>query len=94
MAGQTLADVRTGRNGRHTLLARFRQAVFGRLAGYENVSHADRPGSCPAMWRVVGGRAVSKEAMCGRPSRSGRSFTSSGIAACSRGMNRRGMRRR
>ena len=35
MAGQVLADTRTGRNGRHTLVAQFRQSVFGRLAGYE-----------------------------------------------------------
>lgn len=62
MAGQALADVRTGRNGRHTLLAQFRQAVFGRLAGYEDVNDADRLGHDPAMRWIVGGRAVSKEA--------------------------------
>ena len=39
-----LADSRTGRNSRHSLLAQFRQAVFGRLAGYEDVNDADRLG--------------------------------------------------
>ena len=37
LVGDILVDPRTGRNGRHTLLAQFRQAVFGRLAGYEDV---------------------------------------------------------
>ena len=35
MAGETLADARTGRNGRHALVGLLRQSVFGRLAGYE-----------------------------------------------------------
>jgi hypothetical protein len=62
IAGQVLADIRTGRNGRHTLTAQFRQSVFGRLAGYEDVNDADRLGHDPAMRWVVGGRAVMKEA--------------------------------
>jgi len=62
IAGQVLADIRTGRNGRHTLTAQFRQSVFGRLAGYEDVNDADRLGHDPAMRWVVGGRAVTKEA--------------------------------
>ena len=33
LASELLVDPRTGKNGRHTLLAQFRQAVFGRLAG-------------------------------------------------------------
>ena len=37
LAGEILRDPRTGKNGRYTLLAQFRQAVFGRLAGYEDV---------------------------------------------------------
>ncbi len=37
-----LADPRTGRNGRHSLIAQLRQSVFGRLAGYEDVNDADR----------------------------------------------------
>ena len=40
MAGETLADARTGKNGRHTLVGLLRQSVFGRLAGYEDVMSA------------------------------------------------------
>src|SRR5919198_2703228 len=57
MAGDALADPRTGRNGRHTLVAQFRQAVFGRLAGYEDVNDAEQLAHDPAMRWVVGGRA-------------------------------------
>lgn len=45
MAGLVLADIRTGKNGRHTLTAQFRQSVFGRLAGHEDVNDADRLGN-------------------------------------------------
>jgi hypothetical protein len=34
----TLADARTGKNGRHRLAGLLRQSVFGRLAGYEDVN--------------------------------------------------------
>ena len=36
IAGQNLADGRTGRNGRHDLIGMLRQSVFGRLAGASN----------------------------------------------------------
>ena len=49
MADDVLIDTRTGRNGRHSLTAQLRQAVFGRLAGYEGVNDADRLGRDPAM---------------------------------------------
>ena len=62
LAGEVLADIRTGRNGRHTLTAQFRQAIFGRLAGYEDVNDADRLAHDPAMRWVVGGRAVTEQA--------------------------------
>ena len=62
LAGGALADSRTGRNGRHTLLAQFRQSVFGRLAGYEDVNDADRLSHDPAMRWVVGGRATASVA--------------------------------
>jgi hypothetical protein len=62
LAGDMLVDPRTGKNGRHTLLAQFRQAVFGRLAGYEDVNDADRLGRDPAMRWIVGGRAVAEQA--------------------------------
>ena len=41
MASWELRDTRTGKNSRHNLLAMFRQSVFGRLAGYEDVNDAD-----------------------------------------------------
>jgi Transposase DDE domain group 1 len=62
MAAEVLADPRTGRNGRHSLIAQLRQAVFGRLAGYEDVNDADRLGRDPAMRWIVGGRAVTEQA--------------------------------
>jgi len=58
LAADLLRDNRTGKNGRHGLLAQFRQAVFGRVAGYEDVNDADRLGRDPAMRGLVGGRAV------------------------------------
>jgi hypothetical protein len=45
----TLADARTGKNGRHRLAGLLRQSVFGRLAGYEDVNDADRLSRDPAM---------------------------------------------
>src|SRR5215208_4054615 len=61
-AGDVLTETRTGANGRHTLLGQFRQSVFGRLAGYEDVNDADRLAHDPAMRWVVGGRAVAEQA--------------------------------
>jgi hypothetical protein len=61
-AGEVLTDTRTGANGRHTLLGQFRQSVFGRLAGYEDLNDADRLADDPAMRWVVGGRAVTQKA--------------------------------
>ena len=58
MAGHVFADTRTGRNGRHGLVAQFRQSIFGRLAGYEDVNDADRLGCDPAMRFIVGGRVA------------------------------------
>src|SRR5215475_3202764 len=62
LAAEVLADPRTGRNGRHSLIAQLRQSVFGRLAGYEDVNDADRLGRDPAMRWIVGGRAVTEQA--------------------------------
>jgi hypothetical protein len=55
----TLADARTGKNGRHLLVGLLRQSVFGRLAGYEDVNDADRLCRDPAMRWVVGDRAIT-----------------------------------
>jgi Transposase DDE domain group 1 len=48
MAGERLADARTGKNGHHALVGMLRQAVFGRLAGYEDVNDAGRLRHDPA----------------------------------------------
>ena len=57
-AGDLLADVRTGKNGRHALVGMFRQSVFGRLAGYEDVNDAVRLRHDPAMRWIIGGKAT------------------------------------
>ena len=58
MAGEMLADARTGKNGRHALVGLLRQSVFGRLAGYEDVNDAERLRHDPAMRWIVGGKAA------------------------------------
>src|SRR5712664_360966 len=70
MAGETLADARTGKNGRHALVGLLRQSVFGRLAGYEDVNDAERLRHDPAMRWIVGGKAASGAAAS--PSQMGR----------------------
>src|SRR6202049_3567402 len=58
MASETLADARTGKNGRHALAGLFRQSVYGRLAGYEDVNDAERLRRDPAMRWIVGGKGA------------------------------------
>src|SRR6202521_3425413 len=58
MASDVLADARTGKNGRHALAGLFRQSIFGRLAGYEDVNDAQRLRHDPAMRWIVGGKAA------------------------------------
>jgi hypothetical protein len=49
-----LLDGRHGKNARHKLGGLFRQSVFGRLAGYEDVNAAERLALDPAMRAIVG----------------------------------------
>ena len=58
MAGDVLADARTGRNGRHALVGMLRQSVFGQLAGYEDVNDAERMRHDSVMRWIVGGKAA------------------------------------
>ncbi len=62
MAGDVLADSRTGKNGRHGMVGQFRQSVFGRLGGYDDVNDADRLGRDPAMRWIVGDQAIKGRA--------------------------------
>ena len=62
MVGDGLVDARTGKISQHAMTGLFRQSVFGRLGGYEDVNDADRLGRDPAMRWIVGGRAVAKAA--------------------------------
>jgi hypothetical protein len=50
-------DTRTGPNSRHSLTALWRQSIFSRLAGYEDLNDAERLRVDPAMRTIVGGRA-------------------------------------
>ena len=62
LAAAALHDNRRGKNTVHRLDMLFRQSVFGRLAGYEDVNDADRLALDPVMRQVVGGRAVDAQA--------------------------------
>jgi hypothetical protein len=55
-------DSRTGKNGWHGMTGQFRQSVFGRLGGYDDVNDADRLGCDPAMRWIVGGKAIERQA--------------------------------
>ena len=54
-------DSRTGKNRWHGMTDQFRQSLFGRLGGYDDVNDADRLGRDPAMRWIVGGKAVERQ---------------------------------
>jgi hypothetical protein len=62
IAGGVLTDSRRGKNGRHGLVGQFRQSIFGRLGGYDDVNDADRLSLDPVMRWIVGGKAVERQA--------------------------------
>src|SRR5258708_38555053 len=64
--------------GRHALAGLFRQSVFGRLAGYEDVNDAERLRHDPAMRWIVGGKAA--QSCAASPSQMGR-FETQWLAA-------------
>ncbi len=70
MAASLLSENRRGRNTRHRLLGLLRQAVYGRLAGYEDVNDAARLARDPAMRAIVGreglGRPAASTSQMGR----------------------------
>jgi Transposase DDE domain group 1 len=70
MGVSALAEGRRGRNIRHRLLGMVRQAVYGRLAGYEDVNDAERLARDPAMRAIVGreglGRSAASTSQMGR----------------------------
>jgi hypothetical protein len=59
-----LLDGRRGKNTRHKLGGLFRQSVFGRLAGYEDVNDAERLAGDPAMRAIVGREGLDRLAAC------------------------------
>ena len=60
IAASRLAEGRRGRNIRHRLLGLLRQAVYGRLAGYEDVNDAERLARDPAMRAIVGREGIDQ----------------------------------
>ena len=62
MAGSILTEARRGKNISHMVEGLFRQSVFGRLAGYEDVNDADRLSLDPAMRTIVDSRGLMRNA--------------------------------
>ena len=57
-----LKESRTGRNVQHQLVPLLRQAVYSRLAGYEDTNDAERLAQDPAMRIIAGWRGAEKRA--------------------------------
>jgi Transposase DDE domain group 1 len=65
MGVSALAEGRRGKNIQHRLLGLLRQAVHGRLAGYEDVNDAARLARDPAMRAIVGREGRHRPAASG-----------------------------
>ena len=59
LAGRSLRDTRTGKNGIHNFGGLLRRSTFGRLAGYPDVNDADRLARDPVMRQIVSGLTFS-----------------------------------
>src|ERR671912_2241384 len=66
-AASVLAEGRRGKNIRHQLLGLLRQAVYGRLAGYEDVNDAGLLLRDPAMRAIVGREGLDRPAAPAHP---------------------------
>jgi hypothetical protein len=62
LAGAALLECRQRKNTRHLLTGLFRQSVFGRLAGYEDVNDAEHLAHDPAMRAVVDRGGLDRQA--------------------------------
>jgi hypothetical protein len=62
VAEAVFQDSRAGKNGWHCMAGQFRQSVFGRVGGYDDVNDAERLGRDSAMRWIVGGKAVERQA--------------------------------
>jgi hypothetical protein len=61
-AASVLAEGRRGQNIRHRLLGLLRQAIYGRLAGYEDVNDAQRLARDPGMRAIVSREGLERPA--------------------------------
>jgi hypothetical protein len=62
MAGDFIADKRTGKNIQHQVTGLLRQSVYARLAGYEDTNDHEGLSRDPAMRAVIGKRALDRTA--------------------------------
>ena len=62
MAGPILTGTRRDKNIRHMVDGLFRQSVFGRLAGYEDVNDAERLSPDPTMRTIMDSRSLDRNA--------------------------------
>ncbi len=60
LGGAASSDLRRGTNTRHLLAGLLRQSVFGRLAGCEDVSDAERRSRDPAMRAIVDRKGLDR----------------------------------
>ena len=67
LSGAALSDLRRDTNTRHLLTGLLRQSVFGRLAGYEDVSDAERLSRHPAMRAIVDRKGLDRRAASTSP---------------------------